>query len=304
MVTARSPQCSETQLGRIVGISTIGVLFGAVFLWAFWHSVVNLWRIWQTNADYGAGQLVLPAAAYMVIMNRRGLSGLRLGLAPLGLGVFAVGLITNVVGSYYLFSFLENLGLVLCANGLVMSLFGWVGYKRIWYAMLFLFLMVPLPHRVHDTIMLPLQGLGARLSACVLDIIGVVTVRHGHTLDVDGYQVAVAEACNGLRMALAFVIVAAFLTCVTQWPRWQKIMVLLSSVPIALGCNVGRIVASACLFSAGHERLAQGMFHDLAGLLMMPFAVGLVLLEVWILSKVVDDGGSPGQSHEEGSACS
>ncbi len=288
-VTARTPQCGESQPGRLARMCTTGVLLGALLVWAFWYTVADLWHIWQSNADYSAGQLVLPAAAYMVVMRRRALSELRLGLAPLGLGIFALGLASNVVGSYYLFSFLENLGLVLCANGLVMSLLGWAGYRRIWYAMLFLFLMIPLPHRLHDAIMLPLQGLGARLSADVLDIIGVATVRYGHVLDVGGHQVAVAEACNGLRMALAFVVVAAFLACVMQRPRWQKVIVVLSSVPIALGCNVVRIVVSACLYNAGHERLAQGMFHDLAGVLMMPFAVGLVLLEVWVLSKLVID---------------
>jgi hypothetical protein len=52
-------------------------------------------------------------------------------------------------------------------------------------------------------------------------------------------------------------------------------------------CNVVRLVLSAYLISIGREELAQGAFHDGAGLIMMPVAVGLVFLEFWVLSNLM-----------------
>ena len=175
--------------------------------------------------------------------------------------------------------------MVLCANGLVLALIGWRGYKRVWYPLLFLFLMMPLPGRIHDAIMLPMQGAATQVSAGVLELVGIPVGHQGHILEVGEHHVAVAEACSGLRMALAFLIVAATVAYIVQRPRWQKAVVLLSSVPIALTCNVGRIVATAWLFNAGYERLAQGFFHQAAGLMMMPVGLGFIMLELYLLSK-------------------
>ncbi len=258
-----------------------------LFVWAFWHTFVGLWRVWQTNADYSAGQLVPLAAAYMVISRRKRLKEVACTPALIGFLVFAAGLALNVFGRYYLFSSLENVGMVICANGLVVALGGWGAYRTFWYPILFLFLMIPPPGRVHDAIMLPLQSVAAQISAIVLEILGVAVERAGHVLDVAGRRIAVAEACNGLRMALAFLLVAGVVAYVIRRPKWQRAVVLISSVAIALACNVFRIVVTACLYVAGYDWVAKGVFHDGMGLLMMPAALLLVLAEVWLLSKYV-----------------
>jgi exosortase len=258
-----------------------------VFVWAFWHTISNLWQVWRTDADYSAGQLVPLAAVYMIATRRKLLEGVTLGVAPVGLMVFAVGLAVNLLGGYYLYSSLENVGMLVCLNGLALGLIGWSTYRHIWHPMVFLFLMLPLPNRVHDAVLLPLQGMGARISASVLEIIGIPAVRAGHVLEVGGYRVAVAEACSGLRMAVAFLIVTAVFAYFVQRPRWQKVLVLLSSIPIAIACNVVRVVAAAWLYTAGHGWMAQGAFHDLTGLLMVPMALLLVLAELWLLSRLI-----------------
>ncbi|MGB2985351.1 MAG: exosortase [Phycisphaerae bacterium] len=262
----------------------------ALFVWAFWYTIADLWYVWQHRGDYSAGQLVPLAAVYMIAVRRRALNGLRLTFGLPGIGVFAVGLVSNLLGNYYLYSSLENLGLVLCANGLAMILLGWRGYKRVWYPLMFLLLMIPLPGRVHDAVMLPLQGFSACVSTGILEILGIPTQRYGHILEVGGHQVAVAEACNGLRMALAFLIVAGIVAYLVPRPRWQKLTVVLSSLPIALTCNITRIVVTACLFGAGYGWLAQGTLHEVAGLLMMPVALCLILLELWLLHTLHEQG--------------
>ena len=280
---------TRSKLGSVLAGSA---LLAGLLVWAFWYTFVDLWAVWQGDADYGAGQLVPFAAAYMIVVRRSALRDVILGFSLKGLSLFMTGLIINLLGSYYLYSSLENAGLVLCVNGLVVTLFGWQGYKRIWYPMLFLFLMIPLPGRVHDAVMLPLQELSASVAAGVLETTGLPAERFGHVLDIGSHKVAVAEACSGLRMALAFLIVACVAAYFVGRPRWQKVVIVASSVPIALICNVARVVVTACLYNAGYERLAQGAMHDVAGLLMMPAAVGLIFLELWLLSSL---NSTPGE---------
>jgi len=257
------------------------------FIWAFWNTLGGLWHVWGTDGDYSAGQLVPLAAIYMIFARRDRLKYIALRLAPIGLAVFGGGLLLNLLGAYYLYSSVENLGMVVCLNGVILTLIGWRGYRRIWYPMVFLFLTLPLPHRVHNAALLPLQGLGSRISASILEIVGIPAVRAGHVLEVSGHRIAVAEACSGLRMAVAFLIVTAVFAYFIRRPHWQKVVVLLSTVPIAVMCNVGRIVAAAYLFTAGYGWMARGVFHDMAGLLMVPAALALLWFELWLLSCVI-----------------
>jgi exosortase len=280
--SARAP----SRLAATPGVATGALLLGT-FIWAFWSTIGDLWTFFARNTDYSAGQLVPAAALYMVVTRRSRLSSVSARFWWPGAALFALGLAANCFGRYYRYSSAENLGVVTCAVGIISSIAGYQICRRLWYPLLFLFLMVPLPHTIHGAVMLPLQGMSAQVATTVLETIGIPAVRSGHVLEVAGHQIAVAEACSGLRMALAFLIVTGVIAFVVDRPRWQRIAVLLSSVPIALACNVVRVVFSAYLFSIGQEWLAQGAFHDGAGLIMMPAAVGFVFFEFWLLSNLV-----------------
>lgn len=262
------------------------VALAAMFLWAFESTLGSLWQIWQRNPDYSSGQLVPLCVLYMAMTRRESLRSVRIGFWPAGLLVFVTGLALHAFGGFYAFSSMQYFGMVVCINGLLMSLIGPEGVRRLWFPMLFLFLMLPLPHRVHTAVMLPLQTVCARISETILETIAVPVARFGHVLEVEGYRVAVAEACSGLRMALAFLIVTGVVAYVVNRPSWQKTIVLLSSIPIALACNVMRIVGAAYLYSVGYPELAQGAFHDGVGLLMMPIALGLIYLEFKLFSNL------------------
>ncbi len=268
--------------------STIGAAVAVVcgFVWSFSENFSSLWETWQTKPDYSAGMLVPIAVLYMLSTKRSTLSQLRINFSPLGIALFSAGLCMNLLGSYYLYESIANAGMITCASGLAMTAIGLRGFRRVWPPFAMLFLMMPLPSRIHDGIMLPLQDIGARISATILEMVGVAVARTGHILVVSGKNVAVAEACNGLRMALAFLIVTCVVAYVIRRPTWQKVFIILSSVPIALACNVARIVGTAYLYNMGQDSLAQGFFHDGAGLMMMPLAMVIILLELLLLSNL------------------
>jgi exosortase/archaeosortase family protein len=102
---------------------------------------------------------------------------------------------------------------------------------------------------------------------------------------VGGERLEVARACNGLSMLLSFATLVAAMVVLVRRPIRERVALLLSIVPVALLCNVLRIVATAwATHLAGHPVEAA---HDWAGLAMMPVALGLLWLEVRVLSWVV-----------------
>ncbi len=100
-------------------------------------------------------------------------------------------------------------------------------------------------------------------------------------------QLGVVEACSGLRMLTIFVALAVAITLVTDRPWWERIVTIVSAVPIALAVNIVRITVTGILHLTAGPELAEMVFHDLAGWFMMPMALGLLYIEFQILSHLV-----------------
>ena len=66
------------------------------------------------------------------------------------------------------------------------------------------------------------------------------------------------------------------------WP--DRVAVAVSAVPIAVLCNVVRIVTTGLVYHAGYKELGDRLCHDLFGWLMMPLALGLI----WVELKLID----------------
>ncbi|MCG8521138.1 MAG: exosortase/archaeosortase family protein, partial [Pseudomonadales bacterium] len=96
----------------------------------------------------------------------------------------------------------------------------------------------------------------------------------------------VAEACAGLRMLMAFLALGVATAFLWKRPPWQRIIMVLMTVPIAVAVNVGRVAALGLLTLINPE-LAKGDFHLFIGMLMLVPALGLYLLLGWIMDHIV-----------------
>jgi exosortase/archaeosortase family protein len=134
---------------------------------------------------------------------------------------------------------------------------------------------------------------------------------------MDNASIGVVEACNGLGMLVTFfaltTAVALVLPARSHRPRpkpqrskpeghaaappapsqyrprpWlDRTVILLSAVPVALAANVIRITVTGILHAKVGGEIADLVFHDLAGWLMMPVALGLLFVEVWMLDQLL-----------------
>ena len=105
-------------------------------------------------------------------------------------------------------------------------------------------------------------------------------------LHLGSTTVAVAEACNGLRMVTAFFVIICCVVLLVDRTWWEKMIVLISSLPIALLCNTLRLTITAIAFTMLKGEGVVNVFHDFGGYFMMPFALALVVFELWLLTKL------------------
>jgi exosortase len=155
--------------------------------------------------------------------------------------------------------------------------------KWAWPAIAFLILMVPLPFRVETAMALPMQELATRVSTFGLQTIGVFARSRGTVIFLQEGKIHVADACGGLSMLVAFIAVSAFVAIAVKRVVWQRIVILLFSVPIALLLNAVRIIAAGVVYAILGQEWSN-FFHDASGWLMMPAAAGLL----WVQLRVFD----------------
>jgi len=291
MASPSSTKSAPNVMAECLGVLKrwgVPILLFIVLIGSYWPTIVPLYKDWQGDDNYSVGQLVPLAALYLLWNDRKKLAACRPKPCWWGLGVIILAQLARAFGLVFLYESAERYSLVLTIVGLVLLVGGRQIFWQVKWILLFLFLMVPLPGRIHNMISGPLQGFAAMLAVVTLELLGVTVVREGNTMLLnDSVPVAVAEACSGLRMLTAFVIVASVLAYVVNRPRWQKIVLVCSSVPVAILCNQIRLVVTAVLFLSIGSEAGEKFFHDFAGWTMMPLAVLILAGELWIMSRLI-----------------
>ncbi|UCD51802.1 MAG: exosortase/archaeosortase family protein [Phycisphaerales bacterium] len=273
----------------VVGLVVAAGVLVAVALWSYWATIYDLLKEWQRNEDYSAGQLVPLVALIFIWIKRKQFRAC--SLKPCwwaGVALLLLAQAGRFFGLLFLFESAQRYSLVLTVAGLVLVVAGRQVFRQARWILLFLFLMVPFPGQVHNRISGPLQGMATKGSVFLLEVFVPRVSQRGNVVMLDkNTPMAVAEACSGLRMLTAFIIVAAFIAFMVKRPRWQKAALVLSSIPIAVVCNVVRIFFTALLMLFVSSEVGERFFHDFAGLVMMPVAVMLIFGELWVMDQLV-----------------
>jgi len=211
------------------------------------------------------------------------------GLAFLGggIGLFLAAGKINLAKEW-----LQGLSFVLNLCGATLLLGGWAALRWLAPALAFLMFMFPLPYRVEHALGWQLQRVAASASEFVLQTAGYPTYREGVVLYCKDHVLEVANACSGLSMLLTFAALSTGMAMLVKRPWFDRVLVLVSAVPVAVLSNVLRIALTGVLFNEGGRDLGERVFHDFAGWLMMPLALLILWAELKLLDWVwVDEGG-------------
>ncbi len=276
--------CPPTFPRARVWLVAFGLLL--VVLWAYWPALATMARKWARDPQYSHGYLV-PLFALALLWSRRDrLAAGRSGPSLWGAALLAAAFALRVASAYLYFDWLDGISLVPCLAGLFLLAGGWNALRWSWQPVAFLAFMVPLPNQVEEQLGRPLQSLATGASTYALQTLGFAAVPEGNRILLNESTIGVVEACNGLRMLLLFTAVCAAVALVIRRPPLDKVLLLLSAVPIALASNVVRITATGVVSELVGRRAADAVFHDFAGWLMMPLALALLWLELWVLSRL------------------
>ncbi len=277
-------------------------MIGLIWLWSYWPTLGEMARRWSHDPRYSHGYLVAPFALYL-LWTRRRLRPDHAGPRWPGLIVLAGAGTLRLLGVYTYFSWLDAISLLVSLTGLVILCGGWAALPWAWPSLAFLIFMVPLPYRAETALGFPLQRIATEASTYALQVFGLPAFSSGNTIVIDSYRIGVVDACNGLGMSYMFLALSVATAIMVTRPPMDRLLLILGAIPIALLVNVARIVATGLLHVVMGRRVADTVYHDLAGWLMMLLALAILFIECRLLShlfiEIDDDRASRADPREE-----
>ncbi len=284
-INEKMPNCVRSHETKIVPWLA-GSLVLIAFLWSYWPGFADLWNLWRRSDEYSSGLLVPFLAVYVLWSRRKTIAQCRIRPSMWGLFAFVAAQGIRLFGLFFMYNSAERLSIVLSVAALVLLLFGWQLLRQVSTVLLFLCLMLPWPNRLQAAVTLPLQHWATSSAVFCLEMVGYEVIREGNVINIGSASVAVAEACNGLRMITAFFVIGGLVVLLIRRTWWEKLVVLVSSLPIALLCNTMRLAITAVFFTVLEGDYWETIFHDFGGYAMMPLALAAVIGELWLLTKL------------------
>lgn len=302
----RSEEAKSSPWTKAQLLLALGCLCAAIF------ATFSAWRDWYgfltpQFEEYSHVFLVVPFGLAIIFANRARLS--EIGEASpswVGPVIVAAGGALAWYGFNFSHQSLWHMGSITVATGAIVTVLGHQILLKFWPAFLILPLMIPTPHTLRLQIALPLQTAMAASVERILSTFGEPVLRNGNALTINGNQVEIVEACNGMRMVFTLILVSWLFAFITPLRGWVRALILLLSPGLALLCNIVRLIPTLLIYGHGSKSTADA-FHDYAGWGMIFVAffllIGLInvleALGLEVRSDVKEEGSDSG-SHPSG----
>ncbi len=264
------------------------LLGGAGLLWAFWPTLDFMFEKWVSDPQYSHGFLVPLFAGYLIYRHRApGTVWLSKPWPILAGVILTLMLALRTLAGGLLFHQLDAFALLGSLAALTLAFGGARLWKRAGPAILFLIFMVPLPYELEKNVGGPLKVVATWASTFLLQTLGYPALAEGNIILIDEVRLGVVDACSGLKMLMTFSAFAFGAVMLLDRTWFEKFLIVLGIVPIAVVANVLRIVATGIVHTLTPDKGSRDFAHELFGWLMMPLGLGLLALQLWCLSRLV-----------------
>jgi exosortase len=272
----------------------LAVLAG-ILAWHYWHVLERLVSLWRTKGDWSHGFIIPFFGLYYLYLRRDrmplALAGSNTMSQASGALLLTAGFMLYVRSTLLQQEYPKDIALVITIFGICLMTAGWPMTRWAWFAIAFLLFALPVPDRLYEQLTIPLRYLAAKISAAILTVLPEMNAEPQGTLVEYMYKgrtgtLDVERACSGMRLLVTMSALGVAMAFLNERPLWQRLIVILACVPIAIFCNIVRVTTTGFLYVFGREDLASGSPHMLLGLGMLGVAFALYSGLNYILSHL------------------
>jgi exosortase len=242
---------------------------------------------WQEESGVH-GIIVLVTGLWLVWRRQEELSALDAPGKPIITGLLlAVALPLYMAGRAFEFISIETAALLLAMVAVAHQYMGVAALKLLWFPIVYLGFVVPLPGWFLDVITLPLKELVSEIVTNGLAAVGYPVGRLGVTLYIGQYQLLVEDACAGLNSLVSLSAIGLFYVYLIRGSNpAYSILLLAMVIPIAVAANCVRVAALVLITYHFGNAMAQGYLHNFAGMVTFVSALLFIFVLDWALTPL------------------
>ncbi|MBN1437062.1 MAG: exosortase/archaeosortase family protein [Sedimentisphaerales bacterium] len=290
---------SQRRKRRIDLVWTI-IIIGGLYAILFREELLSLWNRWTSDASESHGFLIPAFSLYFLYQDRLRWSQLKAKPSFWGL-LLIFGSLFMYAGFFYIgMGYPRQVSILGVLLGTILLLGGWRAFWLSLLPVLFLIFAMPLPARMYYQISMPMRELASAAATMILNVMPNIdwveatgVVIHGTHLGADGaaepFSLNVAEACSGMRLLQAFLALGVAMAYLEKRPIAHRVVLVCSTIPIAIFCNMLRVLLTGFIHIYIGADYATGTLHTLLGMAMLVVAFGLYGLLAWLMNNLFVD---------------
>lgn len=255
-----------------------------VFFITFRPAIVDLIRIWDTQAEYSFGYAIPFISLFLVWQRKDRLERVAFTGSWAGLAMVLAGLVLFAIGRISTLDTIAQYALLLTGGGFILSLTGWQAFRVILVPLCMLAFMVPLPNYFLRELSQLLQLVSSRLGVEIIRLFGISVFLEGNVIDLGAMKLQVVEACSGLRYLFPLMTLGFIATYFYQEKFWKRALIVLSTIPITVLMNSVRLGLIGVTVEYWGKSMAEGVLHDFEGWFVFMVCTGAILLEMWLVT--------------------
>lgn len=243
------------------------------------------------HSEYSYIPLIPLISGYMIFVRRKSIFARAEPSLWLGGSIVAAGLLLWFVKDYLGIGLITNLEL--SALALVCT---WCGLFVVWYGphaarmallpLCLLLFMVPAPEPVLNSVVHFLQQSSAVLSHELFRLLGVPAFREGTMIFLPRVTILVAPECSGIRSSISMLILTLVAANLYLRRGWNKMLLVLTLIPLAVVKNAIRIVTLSLLAVYVDPRFLDGPLHHRGGIFFFLIALMMLVLILMVLRRL------------------
>lgn len=269
------------------GLEWLPVIAGLLILYVptFYDLATTLWQ----EDEYAHGPIILAVIVWLIWHRRQALLPAPTRIAPVpGFALLTFGVLLYAVGRSQNISILEIGALLPVLAGALLVMRGWPAVRDLWFMLLFIVYLVPLPGILVDAVTGPLKQSVSAIATQILYAAGYPIARSGVVLTIGQYQLLVADACSGINSMLSLSAVGLLYLYLMHYRSWlHNGLILASLLPIAFCANIVRVLFLVLVTYHYGDAAGQGFLHGFSGMALFVSALILIVLLDAVLVRVI-----------------
>ncbi|MEA5112580.1 MAG: VPLPA-CTERM-specific exosortase XrtD [Geobacteraceae bacterium] len=292
----------KLDLNKIANIKPVDwlrlALYSTLLFFVYHTSLVYLFRKWQ-DEDFTYCYIIPLIALYLIWEKKERLAAIPSQPSWKGMYLLVPGLLLFWLGELGGEFTMLFLSLWLVIVSLCWFHLGWRKLVVIAFPLVYgLASFVP-PNALYLPLTFRLKLISSQIGVKLMQLYGLSAFREGNVIDLGFTQLQVVDACSGLRYVIPLFLMGVLLAYYYRASLWKKIVLVLSTLPISVITNSLRIASVGVLYQFMGAAAAEGFFHDFSGWFIFIAGLAFLLLEMWLMNKIVRESGVRSQESEK-----